>query len=38
MNLLTNLNRPILDCLVRIYRKDGRWVETTRQYHKRGQK
>lgn len=38
MNLLTNIRRPILDCLKRIYRHDGQWVETTRKYKKRESK
>lgn len=38
MNLLTDLNQPILNYLTRIYRKNGQWVQTTRQYHQRGNK
>lgn len=35
MNLLSNIQRPILDCLTRIYRHNGYWVQTTRQYQQR---
>lgn len=35
MNLLTKLNSPILDCLTRIYRKNGHIVETTKKYKQR---
>ena len=35
MGLFDNLNRPILDVLVRIYKKNGVWHETTKQYKER---
>lgn len=35
MNLLTKCDEPILNSLVRIYRHDGKWIETTRKYKKR---
>ena len=38
MNLLSGLDRPILDCLTRIYKKNGRVVQTTKKYKKRGKK
>ena len=38
MNLLSNLNQPILEVLTRIYRHNGQWVQTTQKYKKRGKK
>lgn len=35
MNLLQLEQRPILDVLTRIYKKNGQYVQTTRKYHKR---
>ena len=35
MNLFENLDRPILDCLTRIYKKNGKWIQTTKQYKRR---
>lgn len=35
MNLLQNEERPILDFLTRIYKKNGQYIQTTRKYHKR---
>lgn len=35
MNLLSNVQRPILDCLTRIYRHNGQWIQTTREYQQR---
>ena len=35
MNLLSSINRPILDCLTRIYRKNGQYVQTTKKYKRR---
>lgn len=32
MNLFFNTQRPILDCLTRIYRKNGKWIQTTKKY------
>lgn len=38
MNLFEKVNRPILDVLTRIYRKNGQWIQTTKQYKQRGHK
>ena len=38
MNLLSGCERPILDVLTRIYRKNGQWIQTTKQYKQRGRK
>ena len=38
MNLLSGGERPILDVLTRIYRKNGKWIQTTKQYKQRGHK
>ena len=38
MNLLSACERPILDVLTRIYRKNGQWIETTKQYKPRRRK
>lgn len=35
MNLLTQLNEPILNSLTRIYRKNGKWIQTNRIYKTR---
>lgn len=35
MNLLSYTQRPILDCLTRIYRHNGQWVQTTRKFEHR---
>lgn len=35
MNLLQDIEKPILDVLTRIYKRNGQYVQTTRKYHKR---
>lgn len=35
MNLFEKLERPILDCLTRVYKKNGKYVQTTKQYKRR---
>ena len=35
VNLLSKLNEPILNYLTRIYRKNGKWVQTNRIYKTR---
>lgn len=38
MNLLSMCEHPILDVLTRIYRKNGKWIQTTKQYKQRRHK
>lgn len=38
MNLLSGIERPILDVLIRIYKKNGKFIQTTKKYKQRGRK
>lgn len=38
MNLFDSVERPILECLTRIYKKNGKYIQTTKKYKKRGKK
>lgn len=38
MDLLTKCDLPILDVMTRIYKRNGRWIQTTKRYKQRGGK
>lgn len=38
MSLLDNCELPILDVLTRIYRKNGKYIQTTKKYKQRSKK